>query len=247
MRPTAGQLTCFQCGKALRPQSVDVQQLTARCLECGWVFGQAMSPFRAGASRGSHALEEEPKSRRPGIPRPPGVEVEEGEQLDLRLRTLVAVHGSHILRQTLIGPLLLLLGLAVFLFGGGVFGIVLAAVGGALTLPGLLGTFGHLRVGVRAGKLTAPTRWCLPITRIVANDVEQLYVQAEEVGRTTTYSLVAIVRRSGSSGPEAKLVLRHLRSPLTALFVEQEVERRLGIVDEPVIGEYAGPSSSALL
>jgi hypothetical protein len=125
--------------------------------------------------------------------------------------------------------------------GGGnpislLFPIVHVGAGVALTYTALCGFVNRTRISVENGMLTVrhgPLPW--PGNRTIAtSDVRQLFC-AERVGNkgSRSYSLNAML----ATGPAVPL-LKNLNEPDQALYIEQILEKRLGIVDVPVAGEY---------
>ncbi len=119
-----------------------------------------------------------------------------------------------------------------------VFPLVHVAVGIGITYSTIAGFLNRTRVIVEDGVLrtrVGPVPWAGNHT-IARADLEQLYVtekmSSTKSGSRTAYRLEAMDR----SGQQHTLV-RDLESVDQARWLEIAIERRLGIVDEPVLGE----------
>jgi hypothetical protein len=108
-----------------------------------------------------------------------------------------------------------------------------------VTYSTLCGFFNRTRIVLDGGRLSivhGPLPW--PGNRSVdVKDLDQLYCQ-EHIGSkgSRTYSL----NMRTKDGKTTQL-LKGLGDAEQAVFIEQTIEARLGIVDEPVVGEFAGP------
>jgi hypothetical protein len=119
------------------------------------------------------------------------------------------------------------------------FPIAHVAVGIGVAYRGLAGLLNTTHVEVeRNGTLVVkhtPLPWW-PAPRISASDLEQLYtttkVRSSKNGTTTTFELHAVLRDHKN-----RKLLAGLTSLDQALYLEQEIERHLGIRDRPVAGE----------
>lgn len=120
------------------------------------------------------------------------------------------------------------------------FPLIHVAVGVALTYYTLALLLNTTTVAVTRGELTVrhgPLPW-VPAT-LPVRDLEQLYVERKvrhnKNGTSVTFQLMAVTR--DHSGRKLVGGLEELGQ---ALYLEQEIERTLGIRDRPVAGEHRG-------
>lgn len=229
-------MKCGQCKKELHPADVDTVALAARCRHCGWTFGRVTSPFREAVTSGETTDIERDRRRR--IPTPRSVEVhEDGAQLSITFGAARHVHMVEAYYRFV----------ATFFFG--FVAIFASAVRGDLALVALffacaaliqafMKIFGRVRIDADAGELEVHSKNARKIVQPTAT-IDQLFVQEHVVARifkrvrNDAYDLRARL----DDGSEVTLV-RNLREPVVALFLEQELERHLGIVNAAVDGEY---------
>ncbi len=243
------QLKCRQCEKALHPGDVDIRDLSATCRHCGWAFGKAASPFRQTGDGSSRTVEPAPPSRRPGLPRPPRVAIDIDDatgalELSFPARRHLTMELAALF--ALSGPLVTTLGFALFALrdGAPVFGALgfFGVLGGAtMVAAGLAAVFrrARLRIGLRELEVVGPLT--LARARHPIDALVQLYVDepSERGGLPTTYALRAV-----TTDARHVTLLSGIRSPVFALFLEQELEHRMGIQDEEVPGEYRRPPAA---
>jgi len=124
------------------------------------------------------------------------------------------------------------------------FPLVHVAVGVGLTYYTLALLVNTTTVAVSRGGLRvrhAPMPWA-PSPTLRVTDLEQLYVERKvrhnKNGTSVTFQLMAVTR--DHSGRKLVGGLEELGQ---ALYLEQEIERTLGIRDRPVAGEHRGDST----
>lgn len=220
-------LTCRVCGAPFQPADLDHERQLARCAHCDTLAD----------------LRETTRSR-PAVPLPERFTVDHDHRrlaiswvwrspvhIFLALFAL-AWNGFLVVWFTmslLAGPLAILLWLFASVHVAAGIGIAWWAIAGLLNTTVLSVDAMHLTV--RHGPVPWPGNLDLR-----TSEIQQLYAK-QKVSRTKngvniTYELRAIV------GGQDKLVVRGLTEDLQALWLEQELEGRLGLVDAPVIGEH---------
>ncbi len=228
------QLECPQCGRSIPSEDINVQAAIAKCSACGAVFGFADKVPGARA-----------ESRKPVV--------------DLPRRFSVAQDGADLVitRRWFSPSFVFLLFFCVFWDGFLAFWYFMAFTDGS-PLPMKLFPVVHVAVGVGLSYFTVagfvnrtlvrvgpgeiqvrhvPLPW--PGNKVLsAESVEQLFSE-EKISRgrngvNRSYQVSAVLR----NGAKTRLV-RGLQSPDQALFIEQQVERHLGIEDRPIPGEMA--------
>ena len=232
-------LTCPSCGAAIAAEDMNLERAMARCRKCSELFGFADQVDCARQSYlGGRAMP------RPEIGMPRRFSVEEGPPL-------------RIVRRWLSGKAFFLV--AFSLIWNGVLAVFIAGiVAGNVPLHVLAFLSLHLAAGIFIGYYTlclfvnrtrvevdgerlrvshGPLPW--PGNRdLGVAELSQLWsrerVSRSKNGTTVTYEVHAALK----SGSVVQL-LSGLDAPEQALFVEQQLESRLGIRDQPVAGELA--------
>ena len=226
------QLTCRQCGQGIHPRDVDLEALQARCRHCGWAFGKVDSPYRRGESSRA-ALEPEADNPKPGLPRPAHVEVVESPDMTTIVYSKRAGTMTSAWAVLPVVPALAI-GAAV----NSVTGSVVIAATVALAVAVFLGLSLMLALIPRGLELDAHelrvTIGPFVVKRLRRSDIAQLCVVERVVDTTPRFFLAASVHGVPSG-------FLQVRTPLDGLYLEQELERRLGLTDELVAGEVFGP------
>jgi hypothetical protein len=217
---------------------VNLTDLSACCRHCGWAFGRGGTPFRQAAITTPVTHEVALSKRRPGLPRPPRIRLDVDESsgaTELSFLPYHLVDTENAIKAVALGVAGMMMGSAVWFVRSPVGG-VLIAVCVVVLLFGILGLVGkaYLRIGIR-DLVVRSSGWSLP-RYLPIRDLDQLYVDEALPHPTRPYSLYTLKARR-TDGSDTVLVA-NLKSPVVALFIEQELERQLGIQDEPVSGEY---------
>jgi hypothetical protein len=228
------QLSCPACGTDIRADDVSLENLVAKCASCDEVFG-----FDDRVDRPRKA---KPKGSSP-IPLPKGIRVREG------------VGGLRITRRWFTPGILFLLFFCVFWDGFLVFWYTAAftqnaplimvlfplihvAVGVGLTWFALAWLLNRTVIRVDYDRLTVrhgPIPW--PGRRTLrAHEISQLYCE-EQQKRDRQGDVSRQFRLKAITLEGAKIELLALDTLEQARFMEQEIERFLGIEDRPVKGE----------
>ena len=218
-------ITCKNCSKEIPSQDADQEHHLIICPACKAVFKVT--------DKGNTLVPVNPPPR--GLPIGTSIEVVDNELIITHRKLRL----THIGLSIVVFPLLFFglffsdLATAEFLFNPltwMVFGLAYYALTGYVNRTVVYVNPKLLRV--RHGPLL-PRR----NSQIKVKDIKQLYVkqhvQRTKKGSTTTYQLY-VTNRNGQKTELAS----GLDSPEQALFLEQEVERYLGIEDKPVPGEH---------
>jgi hypothetical protein len=234
------QLFCQSCGRQIPAEDINIDRAIAKCGGCHAVFGFAdriagkvLLPGYAGQ-----------REREP-VPMPKGLSVDDwGPELTIIRRWFTwaaifmvifcVVWDGFLVAWYVVGmaagaPLIMLL-----------FPILHVAAGVFITYLTISLFVNRTVIRVAGGELTirhGPLPWFGNHT-LFGGDLEQLYCE-EKMHRgknstSTTYSVGAILR-----GGEKKELLSGLETPDQALYIEQQLERKLGIEDRPVSGELS--------
>jgi predicted Zn finger-like uncharacterized protein len=246
------QLTCPSCGASIGAADVNLDRALAKCVRCNTVFD--FSDEVRGPSGGGRML------RRHSVPMPASLRIIEGPPMLVAAsyRQAPQAQDFAIVRRWFSPGAIFMVffciawdGFLVFWYSAAMSGhapwifilfpIIHVAVGVSLTYATICTFVNKTFVRVRDGVLEvrhAPLPW--KGNRVLPVDaVEQLYCQQHESrnrnSTTFTYSLNAMMK----DGRKLSL-LTGLPEPEQALFMEQRLEERLGIVDVEVEGEYIG-------
>jgi hypothetical protein len=234
------QVHCTQCGVQIPADDLNIDTGIAKCRACNCVF----SFLEALREHSAAERTRPPTAERPAVPQPRGVAMDD---LGGRLR---------LVRRWFQWPILMLLffcvawdGFLVFWYSIAftqkapwimvVFPVVHVAVGIAMTYGVLCGFFNRTVIEVEGGRFTiqhGPLPW--PGNRTIDTaDLKQLYcrqrVRNTRNGTSETYELHAQL----ADGKQLKLI-SGLDEAEQALFLEQQIEKYLGIKDVPVAGEF---------
>jgi hypothetical protein len=249
------QITCSSCGAPVAAKDVNLDRMLAKCAHCDAVFDiSAQMPRPEGAVRAARAR------KLVGMPR--GIRVVVDETLPAEgggepYRLSAAAHPHVVLVRRWFAPAVLFMaffcvfwdGFLVFWYSAALsakgahahaapllFPLFHVGVGVVMTYTALCGFVNTTRIAIENGVLSVrhgPLPW--PGNRDVAiASITQLFCK-EHVGNkgARSYSVNALL----TDGTTSK-VLKGLKDAEQALYIEQIVEKRLGIVDAPVAGEY---------
>jgi len=236
---------CPTCDAKVPAEEVNLERLVARCLACDEVFSFAE---QLGISR-EEAAGIQPRGP---VPKPERLKVEDlGNELIISYRwftvaTLALLFFCIFWDGFMIVWYTIALTQQIWLMAA--FGLLHLAVGVGLTYF-VIGSFLNSTI-VRASKdELSVTSGPVPFggnRTLAATEVDQLYcTETLNVPRSNgygmqnrrsaiQYALVAVLK----DGSEVKLI-GDFQTPIEALFVEQALERHLGILDRPVGGELS--------
>ncbi|WAC20649.1 hypothetical protein OVA24_04550 [Luteolibacter sp. SL250] len=224
------ELKCNNCGSQLKPEDISPQLSAARCHHCNALFAL---PHLAGGRT----------IARPDVALPRGMKIE--ERMD----------GLTITRRWLDATAWFLLIFAVFWNGFMIVWSVISLSQGiwAMSLFGLLHTgvglfLIYLVLAMFLNSTTVKVTYDAVETRsgplpwkgnktIPKHEVEQFYctekVQRTKNGSSVTYDVHAVLK-----GNRREKLAQGIRHHDQALFIEQQLERHLGLQDVPVAGEH---------
>lgn len=228
------ELTCTKCGAPIDSQDIHLDLGLARCAHCGTIFS-----LKQPAASGMTGT---PSTKRPPVPMPKNVEaVDTGTGLQLTYHWYSAKYIGMII-FTLFWNGFMCAWHAIALSQGAymmsVFGLLHTAIGIGVAYYTLAGFLNRTTVTAEIGLLAVqhgPLPW--PGNKqLLEEQLQQLYskenVSHSKNGVNYSYEVHAALH----DGEPVKL-LGGLDTAEQALFIEQELERYLGIVDKPVRGE----------
>jgi hypothetical protein len=235
------QLQCEVCHSPLRAEDVRFDLSLAKCHACNAVYDLAGRKAR-GLAPAPASRERRPTRARAALPAKLQVE-EDGQRTVLSWRWFKL---QHILMAVFcvfwIGFLVVWYSLLLFAKGDALlapmlFPLLHVGAGVAITYATLAGFLNTTRVEVSRGELTihhGPLPW--PGSRTMpGRELSQLYGQEVRGSKgSVSYSLFALDKQ----GRKVKL-LSGFDDKDQVLYLEQALERRLGIEDSPVDGELA--------
>lgn len=237
MTPTA--LKCPSCASPLSAENFDREH---GFIKCGYCHALMTLPKAGSESGGGSEAAFRPRGE---VPLPQGMRIEQ------------TAHGMAILRRWFTPAILFLVffciawdGFLVFWYSVAfsmngpwimkVFPIAHVAIGVGLTYFTIASLFNTTRIEVGRGELTiahGPVPW-KGGKRIPSSDIDQLYCKEKisrgKHGYSYTYSVWAAMK----DGSSAKVIANNMETD-QALFIEQQLERTLGIRDRAVPGELA--------
>ncbi len=239
-------LSCRACGAALQSDALDRRLAIITCSRCGSIFDLARRkdrdlgtiPDGAGASSpGRGSLERAPAAL------PEGFDVQSsGEGFEVRWRWFTA--GKLLLIPFAIAWNAFLVNWYRMALSSDmpwimvIIPMVHVAAGVAISWIAIANLVNRSWITIRGGTLQVrhgPLPWW-PMPTLPARSIEQLYctkkVRRSKNGTTVTYELRAVTRDHAG-----RLLLGGLDRLEQALWLEQEIERRLDIRDRPVAGE----------
>jgi hypothetical protein len=249
------EIRCPSCGDVVEAKDISLERMLAKCLRCNDVFDVSA---QVGRPAGSLA---HPVRARALVTMPRSLRVLEGgagaEQAEFTTyREMRPAIPRLVIERRWFTPAAIALaffclfwdGFLVFWYSVALssskhpptmailFPFLHVAAGVAITYAALCAFVNRSRIAVDGGRLRVthgPLPWFgqrdLPV-----GDIRQLYCEQRRGQKgSTTYRLKAIM----GSGDRVTL-LRDLRDPQPALYLEALLERHLGIVDEPVAGEF---------
>jgi len=232
------QLTCQVCNAPMTSESLDLEGGIARCAYCGAMFDLG------GRKAQALGVKDVERRARPRVPMPSRFRVEEEPGL-LRISWSWFTPATVFLTFFCIAwDSFLVFWYGMALAGKNtpwlmvVFPIAHVAVGVGLTYRVIAGYVNRTVVEVSRRELSikhGPLPW-LGSRAYPAAELRQLYCEQQlnrgKNGATTVYQLNAIDQYGAK-----KTLLSSLEEAAQALYLEEQLERRLGIDDEPVAGE----------
>jgi hypothetical protein len=238
------QIQCSKCGDVVPATDVNLDRMLAKCSRCNDVFD-----IRAHVP-GSSAMER----RRPQLARPNALRIVEDERAPLPGTETYRIEATPrprlLLERRWFQPRLLIMALFCIAWGsfmsfrlstairhGGPwwFMILHVAFGIGVTYSTLCGLVNRTRIAIAGGRLViqhGPLPW-RGNRDLDTQDLNQLFCE-EKIGNRGARSYALSARtRSG----QTIALLTSLPDAQQALYLEQLLEDRLGIVDAPITGE----------
>ncbi|HBL15234.1 MAG: hypothetical protein A2X36_03165 [Elusimicrobia bacterium GWA2_69_24] len=225
-------ISCPYCSVNIAAQDVNIQAAVGKCAGCGAVFD--LNELAGAAVDGS--------ARKPAVSLPEGMSIRQDGSDLLLTRKWFSIKYLGLLFFCVFWDGFLVVWYTIAFTQGGpllmkLFPMIHVAVGVGLTYTAVAGLLNRTFIRVNASELSVthgPLPW--PGKKVVRGDLDQLFCEEQvhhgKNGTTVTYTVSAVVR-GGKRIPLAA----GLDAPDQARFVEQEVERFLGIGDRPVTGE----------
>lgn len=232
-------MICRNCGAGLEIQGINTSLGVVTCSHCGSLHDIPNdSAERSSGSSNVSAIAKKSVRREVALPR--------------RFKVRRTSGGMEIIKSAggIFPGIVLSVIAAAFAHvavTSGMWILLIASVG--LFYFAAVRAFNELRIRVDGARLEI-TQGPLPspgTRKLDSSDILQLYATAHESRQETGsgsdrrvnvrkhYRLLANTKSSGRV-----TILGGLSDPHQALWLEQEIERLLGIVDEPVAGEYTG-------
>ncbi len=235
------ELRCKNCGAPIENEGIDLDLAMAKCSHCGTIFSLKGMPSRESAP-GEPATTGQP-DQRVLVPTPKRIKVfNQGEALQITYRWF-GIKFIFMIFFTIFWNGFMLTWHGISLRSGmwamSLFGLLHTAVGIGMAYYTLAGLLNQTTIQVKNRELTirhAPLPWW-GNKRIRALDIEQIYSKekisrSDEGSASYTYEVHAIL----DNGTKEKLV-GGLKEQELALYIEQTLEKYLGIRDQPVRGE----------
>jgi len=235
--PIHAQVRCPSCGTHIRGEDMNLAQMAARCPTCDALLDlrdQAASPGARGAPDGPAPIE---------MPLPPGIQVHSNaRELRLVLRWFSPTYifmaffsvfwiGFLVMWYSITSDAPLVFQLFPLIHVAVGIGLAYSTIAGFLNSTTITAERGHL--SVRHGPIPWKGNRELP-----ADALEQLYCQehvthSRNGGTTIHYSVQAV----GKESRRKITLVSGLTDRDQALFIESQVEQKLGITDRRVTSE----------
>lgn len=224
------EMKCRNCGSPLKPEDISAQLAAARCHHCN-------SLFALPVASGGRVIP------RPEVALPRGMKIEERMDGLYIIRRWLDARAWATLFFAVVWNGFMIAWNAISLSQGiwimSVFGLLHTAVG-LFLIYSVLGMFlnsttvkaGYGEIETRIGPIPWKGNKTLP-----RHDIEQLYC-TEKVSRSKNGSSLAYNVEAVLKGNRRETLVHDLTHHDQALYIEQQLERHLGIADVPVAGEH---------
>ena len=242
-------LECPNCGKEVPADNINMQQTLAVCPACDTVFNFSGGDVNVMAGQ-AQPVKPKNKFSQYEVAMPNRFDVQETDK-------------QMTISYSWFSPTALFLTFFAIIWNGMIFGIFLPAMDGFGSLgfpfaffPLIFAGVGLFLIYLNVGQyinrtyIITDARQMRIFSRplptfnnqtINHDDIQQLFVQQYvnhgKNGTTVTYGVVAIIQ-----GGHRQKLISQLEKPEQALYIEQELEKYLGIADAPVRGEYGNRS-----
>lgn len=231
-------LTCKRCGAKIISDDVNLERMVAKCQECNAVFSFADDFAYAGTLQEAY--------QKFNVARPKRMQIENlGGEMKITRRWFSPVLFFLIPVCLFWNGFIVVFGFGSFLAadqgGGGAFSLCLLphlAAGLFLAYFALASVINVTEVKINPAEFSVrhgPLPW-LGNKRLAASDITQVYCK-ERVSRGRRSTSVTYEVDAVTPANTTEKLLTGLNEPEEALFLEQEIERFLGVKDRPVPGE----------
>jgi hypothetical protein len=221
-------LTCRECGATIDADDVNLDRMVAKCRQCDAVFGI------------DGMVESTVKPM--DVPLPERFQLEPTiDGLRIRWRWFAWVHiFIAIFAIFWNGFVFSWMGITLFteMWGFSLFGTIHLLVGLGLAYFALTGFINSTTIDVNAMEIrvkNGPLPW--PGKELASPTIAQLYTK-ERISRGRRSTSVSYEVHAVTGEGRHEKLLGGLHDTEQALFLEQEIERYLGLKDRPVRGEY---------
>ena len=240
-------LNCPNCQSPVGGDAINIARNIGHCPECDHVF--RISEAMGESFNNDHKTQ---------IVMPDGIEVVPGLQLDIKLnwRKLSRL-GSYFFIGFMFGTIPSIVGAAIMADEG--FNILLFAFLSLFLLVGLYFLFRAFSFLLNTTYITASSFNLQVEHRPISfggwnnlslprEDITQLFVERHEESKTNNrpdyvYHLLAVLK-----GGKQEYLIKGLKKAEVAFYLEHQIEKRLGLQDEPMEGEFIpGRSNQHLL
>ncbi|MEE2788328.1 MAG: hypothetical protein VX589_13380 [Myxococcota bacterium] len=248
-------LSCPACASAIVSTDINIEALVAKCSACDEVF--AFGQFFHSATASDDDGPKAPQIKAYEYAKPAGLSVREDEsKIELTRRwfrlSALPLLGFATVWDTLLVGWYAMVGAVPDVMGSLflVFPLIHVGVGIGLTYLGLAKVFNRTTIQANRQKIRVahgPFRWGKP-REIHVSAIQKLYVHKEHHRRrgqgidNPKYAVHALLKGGGSVP-----LVDGLTGQFQALFIEQELERFLGLDTSGVIGEYQPPPHEILV
>ncbi len=230
------ELNCKKCGAPIESKDINLEMGLARCAHCGTVF--SLKNLSGSKMSGSVAR----RTARAPVPMPKNVEVfDTGTGWQISYRWYAPKYIGMIIFTLFWNGFMCAwhaISLSMGAYMMSVFGLLHTVIGIGVAYFTLAGFLNRTTITVELGLLTiqhGPLPW-VGNKHLLDEDIKQFFckekVSHSDSGTSYSYDVYADLRDG-----ESKKLLSGLNSAEQALFIEQELERYLGIQDRPVRGE----------
>jgi hypothetical protein len=259
-----GNIVCKYCGASVPSENINYDSLIARCKQCGAIFGvsslierptpePAPAPVIPEKTVLYSPANAQPLPLRPTgvtpmrreVPLPSSIAISQ-EGADLKINRVWFNWGSLFIIFFCVfwnGFMLFWNGMALSqgIWMMAIFGLLHTAIGVGVaygTLATLLNST-TLRINPQTLTLThGPLPWPGNM-QVSPSEIKQLFSRqvvtySRKGGRSITYEVRVVYHNT-----HEKVLVRGLREPNEALYIEQQIERALHIADETVTGEMS--------
>jgi hypothetical protein len=234
-------LNCKFCGKPIDAKDINIQQLIAKCPYCDSVFPFETADLHEENASNNNKQKKATTKKVKDLTLPKGISMEQGfDELVFTIswrqtRNFAFFLVFSLFWNAVVLPFVVIAlqqnswQMILFLSVHLIIGISMGLYTIAILINKTLIRVSNLGIDIKIGPIPVPFN---PSLFLSSNDIKQLYVEEYVPSRTNGKpDLTYAVRAIQQSGDEMRLV-SGFNHPQHALFLEQEIERFLHIVDE---------------